>query len=300
MRTIPSRIVGFGLNATAGGFPKTIRIETTNGCNAKCIICPHSEMDRKIYNMNDELFHRIVSECADNKVDTLHLHNFGEPLLDKKIADRISLCKKLGIRRVKIFTNGALLNEEKGRALIEAGLDEIKISFDGANKEEFERIRAPLKYEDVVSNVIKLVEMRDELYKGKDKKRLKIEVTCSSTTDKDQTMSALAEHVDGFSFGKIHNWATWDSSAVSDAQPRSGSRKPCARVWRTFTILSNGQVALCCLDYDGKFVLGNLSDPSQTISKIWRNANYAHVRACHSQGRQEEIPLCANCAKSFW
>lgn len=298
MRAIASRVVGFALDIVSGRFPKTIRIETTNGCNAKCIICPHADMGRPIDNMRDELFRKIVSECADNNVDTLHLHNFGEPLLDKKLPDRIALCKTLGIRRVKIFSNGALLNEERGRALIDAGLDEIKISFDGANKEEFERIRSPLKYDDVVSNVINFVRLRDEVC-GVGAK-LKIEVTCSSTTDKDKTMSALASHVDGFSFGKIHNWANWDSGAVADAPKRSGARKPCARLWQTFTILSDGRVGLCCLDYDGSVILGNLGDPSQTIAKIWRNEAYSRVRALHRRNRQGEIPLCDTCAKSFW
>lgn len=280
-----------------GRFPKTIRVETTNGCNAKCIICPHGEMDRSINNMSDELFRKIVTECAENNVDTLHLHNFGEPLLDKKLPDRVRLCKELGIRRVKIFSNGSLLTKDRGRALIEAGLDEIKISFDGANKEEFERIRAPLKYESVVNNVIELVRLRDEMGA---KKKLKIAVTCSSTTDKDKTMAALATHVDGFSFGKIHNWANWDSTSVADAPEHTGARKPCSRVWQTFTVLADGRVALCCLDYDGSKILGNLADPDQTIAKIWHNETYAQVRALHRQGRQGEIPVCASCAKSFW
>ena len=53
------------------------------------------------------------TECAENSVDTLHLHNFGEPLLDKKLPERIRLCKELGIKRVKMFSNGALLTEEE-------------------------------------------------------------------------------------------------------------------------------------------------------------------------------------------
>ena len=66
-----------------------------------------------------------------------------------------------GVATVKIFSNGSLLNEPHARGLIDAGLDEIKISFDGASKEEFERIRFPLKFDVVMENVQRLVELRD-------------------------------------------------------------------------------------------------------------------------------------------
>jgi MoaA/NifB/PqqE/SkfB family radical SAM enzyme len=295
MRAIASRVIATALDVMLGEFPRTIRVETTNACNAKCIICPHGEMDRVTGIMTDELFHKIAAECAAARVDTLHLHNFGEPLVDKKLPERIALCKSLGIRRVKIISNGSLLTEDRARALIDAGLDEIKISFDGANKEEFERIRAPLKYEAVVGNVIGLARIRNE--KGA---KLKINVTCSSTTDKDATMSALEKHVDGFTFASIHNWADWESDTVAEGARHSRTRKPCARVWQTFTILADGRVSLCCLDYDGRVVLGNLSEDGQTIRGIWKNQAYAEIRRRHREGRQGEIAICAGCSKAFW
>lgn len=295
MHAVLSRVVASAMGALQGAFPKTIRIETTNGCNAKCIICPHPEMDRAIGLMKDELFLKIVEECAARDVDTLHLHNFGEPLIDKKLPERIRLAKAKGIRRVKIFSNGSLLTEARARALIDAGLDEIKISFDGANREEFERIRAPLKYDVVVGNVKNLVRLRNELGA-----KLRIEVSCTATADKDQTMEALAGDVDHFTFGKIHNWGNWDSDTVAEGAAKSRARKPCSRVWQTFTILADGRVALCCLDYDGSVILGNLSDPDQSIAKIWANAEYRRIREIHATGRQGEIAICADCSKSFW
>lgn len=294
---IASYFVGFALDRLAGSFPKTIRIETTNGCNAKCTICPHREMERPVRNMDDGLFRKIIFECSDNNVETLHLHNFGEPLLDNKLPERIALCKSQGIGRVKIFSNASLLSEERSRELIDAGLDEIKISFDGANKEEFEAIRTPLKYMQVVENVKTLVRLRDALGA---KDRLKIFVTCSSTTDKDRTMAALSSSVDGFSFGRIHNWANWNAAPEGATRLRSGMRKPCSRVWQTFTILADGRVALCCLDYDGKCILGDLTDSQQTIKTIWRSKSYLHFRHLHKKSCQDEISSCATCAKSFW
>ena len=38
-----------------GRFPAVVRIETTNACNAKCIICPHRNIKRPIRRMDEQL-----------------------------------------------------------------------------------------------------------------------------------------------------------------------------------------------------------------------------------------------------
>jgi len=160
---IVCRCVGRVFDATRGRFPAVVRIETTNACNARCVICPHKDMNRPIRQMDDALFDRILDECAAARCREIHLHNFGEPLLDKRLEHRIRRAKEKGIAKVKIFSNGSLLTAERARVLIDAGLDEIKISFDGATREEFEAIRRPLKFDRVVANVEQLVKLRNEL-----------------------------------------------------------------------------------------------------------------------------------------
>ncbi len=282
------RLIGRVFDATRRPFPAVVRIETTNACNARCVICPHQHMNRPVRQMDDALFRRIIDECAVWRCREVHLHNFGEPLLDKRLEERVRYAKDKGIRKVKIFSNGSLLTAERARRLIEAGLDEIKISFDGATREEFESIRQPLRFDRVVGNIEQLVKVRNELGA-----RMRIGVACCSTTDRDATMQALSKRVDDFSFGKIHNWA-------SEGQPagRTAIRKPCARLWRTFTVLAGGEIALCCLDYDGQHPLGRLDD-STTICGIFDSPAYREVRRRHREARQAEIALCANCSKAF-
>ena len=244
--------------------------------------------------MSDTLYEQIIRECAENSCREVHLHNFGEPLLDKKLEQRITFAKSNGISRVKIFSNGSLLTKDRSHSLIEAGLDEIKISFDGATSEEFETIRTPLKFNDVVENIRELVKVRNELCSP-----MKIFVACCSTQDRSETMNLIASEVDGFAFGKVHNWG---AGLSHDNAGKLGDmrqvRKPCVRVWNTFTILANGDVALCCLDHDGQMILGHL-DERTSIRSIFANADYKRIRNLHSAASQENIQLCANCTKSF-
>ena len=152
------------------------------------------------------------------------------------------------------------------------------MSFDGATREEFERIRTPLKFDAVVQNVVELVKLRNAL-----RSKLKVHVACCSTTDKEATMRSLAKVVDGFAFGKLHNWG--GQSAV-----RKWLRKPCSRLWRTFTVLANGDVALCCLDYDGQQLLGRVDDSAFDSRRVERPALSGNPPLT-PQARQSEIPL---------
>jgi radical SAM protein with 4Fe4S-binding SPASM domain len=246
-------------------------------------------MQRKISTIDNSLFKKIINECKENKCKCVHLHNFGEPLLDKDIFDRIKFAKDAGIKRVKIFSNGSLLDNDKAIKLINSGLDEIKISFDGSSKDEYENIRIPLKFDTVVSNITNLSRLRNSMGSN-----LKIRVACCSTSSKTKTMEMLEKHVDSFSFGKIHNWG--DDADKTNILQRN-IRKPCSRIWRTFTILADGTCALCCLDYEGKVILGNVKINS--IAEIWKNSKYNYIRDKHTKGEQHKIPACNNCSKSF-
>jgi len=99
--------------------------------------------------------------------------------------------------------------------------------------------------------------------------------------------------VDRFCFARIHNWAGEEGNGENGK-----TRKPCSRLWLTFTILASGDVALCCLDYDGQSLLGRV-DGHTSIRDVWNDAAYKRLRLQHKQARQSDISLCRGCTKSF-
>jgi len=142
-------------------FPPVLRVETTNLCNAHCTICPRETIDRKLEQMDQELFEKIIKEATENDCKTLQMHNFGEPLLDRLLPERIKMAKEAGIDYIKIFSNGSQLKEVLAERLIESGLDEIKISIDGSNFKEFERIRIGLDLEEILDNSKNFIKKRE-------------------------------------------------------------------------------------------------------------------------------------------
>lgn len=281
--------VGTAYDVVLRAFPPVVRIETTNACNGRCVICPHRTMQRPIRRMDEAHFRDLVDQCAAGGCREVHLHNFGEPLLDPALPQRIRYAKSKGVEKVKIFSNGSLLDRDWAERLLDAGLDEVKISIDGADREEFEQIRPPLRYDAVIANVRGLVALRNRRGAG-----LQVHVACCTTTDRQMTRQMLEGVVDGFAFSRFHNWADIE---VLGGQP--GVRKPCSRLWRTMTILAGGEVALCCLDYEGRHVLGR-TDQGESLVDIWRGAAYRAVRRLHQRARQADLSLCAGCSKAFW
>jgi len=58
-------------------------------------------------------------------------------------------------------TNGTLLNEKNGRALIDAELDELRVSFDAANAESYRAIRGKNYFHRILKNVRALRELQE-------------------------------------------------------------------------------------------------------------------------------------------
>ena len=96
--------------------------------------------------MKQEVFERVVKQCVDGGVRLVHLHGYGEPLIDKQLPERIRYCKEQGIPRVKIFTNGDLLRGDLAQRILHSGVDEIKISIDGSDSKEFNLLRIGLDH----------------------------------------------------------------------------------------------------------------------------------------------------------
>ena len=79
-------------------FPSYIEIETVNACNARCPMCTINDWERNYPIMKDDVFNKISDELIENKnyLKRISLYRDGEPLIDKKLAQRINKFKLVG------------------------------------------------------------------------------------------------------------------------------------------------------------------------------------------------------------
>lgn len=255
----------------APGLPEIVQIESTNICNAKCVFCPRDEMARKQGVMDMALFTKIVDECAALGIGHVRLHNYGEAFIDRRLVEKIRYAKGAGIREVGIISNGSLITEEVARGVVEAGLDAINISVDAAGREVFEATRVGLKYDKVIAGIERLLRVRRELERTRPKLILSF-VRQGDSAEEQAFIDRWRGRADKIHVTDLHNWA-------GTLHDESDVRFPCYRVWLTFTVLWDGRVALCCADFDGRHILGDLR--TSTIQEIWNSEAYRETRRAH-------------------
>ncbi|HEU4935280.1 MAG TPA: radical SAM/SPASM domain-containing protein [Vicinamibacterales bacterium] len=263
--------------------PEIVQIEATNICNAKCVFCPRDEMHRRQGIMSLDLFKKVVDECAELGITHVRMHNYGEAFVDRKLVEKVRYAKQKGIGEVGIISNGSLITEPVARGMIEAGLDAINISVDASGKEVFEATRIGLKYDKVIANIERLLRLRGESGKRRPKLILSF-VRQNNSADEQAFIEHWRSIADKIHVTDLHNWAGTLNS-------ESDVNYPCYRPWLTFTVLWDGRVSLCCADFDGRTILGNLN--THTISEIWNADAYRNVRREHLESGGPDI--CRAC-----
>jgi uncharacterized radical SAM superfamily Fe-S cluster-containing enzyme len=135
----------------ASARPVCVYLETTNRCNLLCTTCPrtYEELEPPA-DMSWALFISIVDQIPD--LQRAVLHGVGEPMLVKNLPKMVRYLKDRG-SYVLFNTNGTVLNEKNGRALIEAGLDELRVSLDAANAKSYRTIRGKDYFGRILKNV---------------------------------------------------------------------------------------------------------------------------------------------------
>lgn len=79
----------------------------------------------------------------------------GEPFLNKNLAEYIEISKNIGFEYVYIITNGALANLERVEPCIKAGVDNIKFSINGYDRDTYTYtyVHGKDDFEDVIKNL---------------------------------------------------------------------------------------------------------------------------------------------------
>src|SRR5260370_38222481 len=139
------------MTVTTRTLPRSIYIEPTTRCNGLCQQCPSTLLSREEdRDLPFEQFCFIVDQFP--VLERVVLHGLGEPLLNKDLPHMIRYLKERGTY-VLFNSNGILLNAARGQALIDAELDEYRLSMDGSTRETYARVRGVDAFDKIWRNV---------------------------------------------------------------------------------------------------------------------------------------------------
>lgn len=283
-------------NKDSGMFSKVVLIDTISYCNLKCSMCMHKTMTRAKGIMKWELFQRIIDEIAqENKNVRVWMSFFGEALILTKanpsIFDMISYAKAKGLTDVVLNSNGNLLNNETAEKLIQSGIDAIYVGVDAWNKETYGKLRVGGDYKSVFNNVINLINI-----KGKsklDKPSVFVQFVEMEINKYEKEAFVKFWNMQGVKV-KIRPKVSWGGGIDSPNLIYSNrERYPCHWAMQTMSISHAGEVVLCAVDLDAKFITGDVN--RQSLKEIW-NGKLKELRRLHILGRFEELPVfCRDC-----
>lgn len=133
--------------------PAKVVLQTTDRCNLDCPHCQISRSEKKP-SMSEAVLERVVAELFPTLVE-LHPTNVGEPFLWPHFERLCGEMQRYGVL-MDLTTNGTLIDDRRA-AWIAPIAREVKVSFDGARRETFERLRRGADFDVVCANVRRLV-----------------------------------------------------------------------------------------------------------------------------------------------
>jgi radical SAM protein with 4Fe4S-binding SPASM domain len=275
--------------------PKNLQIENTNLCNAKCIMCPHVIMKRKGKIMNFENFKKIVDNVLRNyNIKRLTITGFGEPIIDKGIIKKIKYVnEKYPNLKIDIFTNASVLSKEMSESLLKTKIDRITFSINGTEK-NYKKIM-DLDYEKTKNNVIYFIEKNKE-YNKKVLTNVSLMILEENKEDIENFIEFWKLLADSVRVYPPSDWAGNVKINYITKNPFKKKRWSCRALWSFITVDVDGNVIMCCRDYESKVKFGNLI--KRDAKEVFEGPEIKKVRENHLDGKYS-MPICSICDNSF-
>jgi len=251
-----------------------IQFESSTQCNANCEFCPNSDITRPRGEMSDKLFHKIIQESKTfGRPEIVPFLN-GEPFIFPRIWEWLDYMRKNDCR-VYLYTNAEFMDVD--RIIKYPNIRYVCCSLNATTKETYKKIVKGPNFDRVEANVKDLIK----------KAPFPVYVSMVEVEKNQHEVKAFkkkwGKHV---THGEFKNWG----GDKHDKLEKTGVRKPCWALLRVITILWDGRVVPCCMDYNGKLILGNAN--KQTLTEIWHKSKW--LRDKHKALDFSMIP-CKNC-----
>lgn len=290
------------------GYPTGIAIEVNNTCNLNCVFCwSRKNITRPIGVMKKEDVFKIIDD-ASPYISWMCPYFQGEPLLHPNIVEIVEHANKKGLM-TEISTNAMLLNEAMSRKLINAKLDSIVLSFDGATKENYEKNRRGANFERVTNNIRTLSKLR----KAMRSRRPHILIQMIVTKDNAHEVEAFKELSKSMGVDEIfiRNLSLANTTQeqereaiqdlmvegtyeIEDGKIVEHSNKICKT--RVPIVMQDGEVGVCCFDFNAKYSFGN-AIKQHIIHDIWNSKRYTDFR--NHQMKHMMLDICKQCRSSY-
>lgn len=286
--------------------PFTVFLSVSTVCNFKCKYCIHVLSKDSLSGkgffpeiMSWETFELAADQISrfPSKLKTIFLYGVGEPLCNKELPRMIRHLKEMDVAdQLAFITNGALLDRSMSTALIDAGLDTIRISIQGITSEKYHEIcGVQLNFESLTENI-------RYLYKHKKQCQVYVKIAdvALETGDENRFYDIFKNISDRMYierivpvFHEIDYSKMIKGTTVTDLWGNvHDPRMVCPICFYTLTVFPNGDVYPCCMESDPAG-LGNIRH--QSLHKIWNGKIHTNFLRMQLEKKRMHNSICKNC-----
>jgi len=151
----------------------TLHFDIVHGCQLRCVGCPNSTLEPKIQRISVEDFALCLGNIDVERIHTLRLFNYGEPLLHKQLSSIVAQIPRQRWKAsvVEISTNAQWVDwHDFEEALKQEVITRLCVSCDGdGSPEQYEELRPPSKWEKLIEFLDRAAYLRDKHAGGIDK-----------------------------------------------------------------------------------------------------------------------------------
>ena len=287
--------------------PYSLFVDVCNACNFKCKFCAIQYANKKLpfrkMCMDYDLFRKVIDDLRKfpEPLKMLRLAANGEPLLNKRLPEMIEYARGGVTQWLEFVSNASLLTPELNRKLVSAGLDRIRISIEGIGEEQYyEMSGVKIDWNKFVANIKDLYE-----HKGNCEIYIKtVDAAVDTEEKREKFFSTFGDICDKISIEHvIPIWTGYDEIYqdfdIETAEGLHGHAVKeldvCPFPFYSFVINPDGEVTVCCNDWERKISMGNVT--SESVYDIWNGEKYHNfLLGMLEKGRKENHPVgCAKC-----
>ncbi len=291
--------------------PLIVQIFDIYACNLACKFCHYGlpkEKRPKLTTkalMSLDMYKKVIDEMQafEQKIKLLRFCGAGESLLDKNIVEMVRYANEKQVaEKIELITNGLLLTPEMSRALIAAGLTQLRISIYGLSSEKYLDIcDTRVNFDDIVSNVRYFSE-ENRRCGSKTKIYVKtMNCTLDGPEDENKFVELFEKYCDIYAIESVVpnvqgiDYSVW----IKEETPHYnalGVTLPtihvCPQPFHLITICPDGRVVPC----SNESMMGVGDCNTQKLTDIWRGNV---LRQCQSKMLDGSVAfggVCASCS----
>ena len=282
--------------------PYILNIDTLNACNLACHFCPTAlkALRRDQTRLSIDKAKAVIDAVKDH-VLFIRLFNWGEPFLDRDIFEIIRYASDAGLYSI-ISSSLSVKVKDFGERVVDSGLDNLRVSFDGTEQSTLEKYRQRADFELVQENIRSIVSMKQK----KGSKRPKIDLIFLVFRHNEHEIPHLPRirselGADSFILERA---CIYNESFVPrhpDFQPmQTIFHDSCHYLYSELMVEADGHISPCCTNTNARFDIGTIDDLSD-LPKFWNSPELLAMRSLNA-GMEYSTPdgekvetLCQYC-----